>query len=99
MPSAKNQDVLCNISTVPLAKGVMLLLQNSMLDSAYRALAPESQQLKALSQLLKTVQKTIQKTVQKIAQFKQVTYVSGGDYLHQVCEAIKQNCEVLLKEH
>jgi hypothetical protein len=91
MPSSKNQDVVCNISTVPLAKGVMLLLQNSMLDSAYRALAPESQRLKALSQLLKTVQKTIQ--------FKQVTYVSGSDYLHQVCEAIKQNCEVLLKEH
>jgi hypothetical protein len=91
MPSSKNQDVVCNISTVPLAKGVMLLLQNSMLDSAYRALAPESQRLKALFQLLKTVQKTIQ--------FKQVTYVSGSDYLHQVCEAIKQNCEVLLKEH
>jgi hypothetical protein len=91
MPSSKNQDVVCNISTVPLAKGVMLLLQNSMLDSAYRALAPESQRLKALFQLLKTVQKTIQ--------FKQVTYVSGSDYLHQVCEAIKQDCEVLLKEH
>jgi hypothetical protein len=26
-------------------------------------------------------------------QFKQVTYVSGSDYLHQVCEAIKQDCE------
>jgi hypothetical protein len=95
MPSAKKQDVVCNISTVPLAKAAMLLLQNSMLDSAYRALAPESQRLKALSQLLKTVQKTIQKTIQ----FKQVTYVSGSDYLHQVCEAIKQDCEVLLKEH
>jgi hypothetical protein len=55
IPSSKNQDVLCNISTVPLAKGVMLLLQNSMLDGAYRALALESQRIKALSQLLKRV--------------------------------------------
>jgi hypothetical protein len=82
-----------------LAKAAMLLLQSSMLSSAYRALATESQQLKVLSQLLKTVQKTIQKIIQKIVQFKQVTYVSGSDYLHQVCEAIKRDCEVLLKEH
>jgi hypothetical protein len=60
-----------------------------MLSSAYRVLALESQRIKALSQLLKIVQKTVQ--------FKQVTYVSGGDYLHQVCEATKQDCEVLFK--
>jgi hypothetical protein len=83
MLSAKKQGAKCNISTVPLAKAMILLLQNSILGSAYRALSLESQRLKALSQLLQTVQ------------FKQVTYVSGSDYLHQVCEAIKQDCEVL----
>jgi hypothetical protein len=55
MPSTKKQDVLCNISTAPLAKAAILLLQNSMLSSAYRVLALESQRIKALSQLLKRV--------------------------------------------
>jgi hypothetical protein len=82
-PSAKKQDIVCNISSVPLAKAMILLLQNSILGSAYRALSLESQRLKALSHLLQTVQ------------FKQVNYVSGSDYLHQVCEAIKQDCERL----
>jgi hypothetical protein len=84
MPSAEKQGAfICNISSVSLAKALILLLQNSILGDAYRALTIESQRLKALSQMLQTVQ------------FKQVTYVSGSDYLHQVCEAIKQDCEVL----
>jgi hypothetical protein len=84
MPSAEKQGTfICNISSVSLAKALILLLQNSILGDAYRALSIESQRLKALSQMLQTVQ------------FKQVNYVSGSDYLHQVCEAIKQDCEVL----
>ena len=81
MPSMPGYNAF--ISTVPLAKAIILLLQNSILGSAYRALSLESQRLKGLSQLLQTVQ------------FKQVTYISGSEYLHQVCEAIKQDCEVL----
>jgi hypothetical protein len=59
-----------------------------MLGIACRILALESQQLKGFQ---------LSKTVQKIVQFKQITHVSGGDYLHQVCEATKQDCEVLFK--
>jgi hypothetical protein len=55
MPRAKKQGVLCNISTVSLAKAAILLLQNSMLSSACWALTLECQRLKTLSQLLKTV--------------------------------------------
>jgi hypothetical protein len=42
-----------------LGKSGNIILQDSMLGSAYRVLALESQRLKGLSQLLKTVQKTI----------------------------------------
>lgn len=84
VPSAQGQHGwVCDISTVSFAKALILLIQNSILGSAYRALALESQRIQGLSQLLQTVE------------FKQVTYVSGSEHLHQVCEAIKQDCEVL----
>jgi hypothetical protein len=81
MPIHGEQDAgVCHITAVPAAKALMLLLQNSILGSAYRALNMEQGRLKALADLLQTVQ------------CKQVTYPSGGEYLDTISQAIKEDC-------
>jgi hypothetical protein len=85
--TGESMSLICKISVVPLAKALILLLQNSILGSAYRVLELENQRLTALSELLQTVK------------FKQVSYVNGSDYLHHVCEAIKQDCVMLQEEY
>jgi hypothetical protein len=72
---------VCHISPVPAAKALILLLQNSILGGAYRALNIEARRLSALAVLLQTVQ------------FKQVTYLSGSEHLEKISMAIKEDCK------
>ena len=69
----------CKITKVQPAEAVMILLQNSILGSAYKALAMEKSRLIALSNLLKNVH------------FKKISYSSGKSNLLNVCKAIKKD--------
>ena len=76
-----NSSGIWDIRPVPAARALMLLLQNSILGDAYRALNIEGPRIKALALLLQTVQ------------FKQVSYLSGSEHLQSISKAIRQDCQ------
>jgi hypothetical protein len=67
---------VCNITTLSSAEAVILLIQNSILGSAYKALSLEQQRFIKLTQLVKNVS------------IKKITYLSGKQYLNTVQEII-----------
>jgi hypothetical protein len=70
---------ICEIVPIATAQAIIVLLQNSILGSCYRALNLENSRLKALSKLLTTVT------------FKQINYVSGKEHLGAVGKLIKND--------
>lgn len=81
---------VCNITTLTSAHAVILLLQNSILGSAYSVLDLEVDRVKSLTKLIKNVS------------FKKITYVSGKQNLVCVkCELIKglNNNDVILTKN
>jgi hypothetical protein len=75
---AKNN---CEIKTVKGSRALILLLQNSILGDAYRALGVEQSRIAALSKLLDKI--TI----------KEVTYCNGSDNLNIVRDNILNDLE------
>lgn len=69
----------CEIVPITAAKAVMILLQNSILGSCYRALGVEIDRIKALTVLLDSVS------------FKQINYSSGKSHLYRLGEMIKDD--------
>jgi len=67
-----NNEECCKITTLSSARAVILLLQNSILGSAYSALNIEQQRMEALSALVANIR------------FKEITYHSGMDNLANV---------------
>lgn len=67
---------VCNITTLSSAEAVILLIQNSILGSAYKTLSLEQQRFIKLTQLVKNVS------------IKKITYLSGKQYLNTVQEII-----------
>lgn len=67
---------VCNITTLSSAEAVILLIQNSILGSAYKALSLEQKRFIKLTQLVKNVS------------IKKITYLSGKQYLNTVQEII-----------
>lgn len=80
LPKEENSNTpVCEIVPIATAKAIIILLQNSILGSCYRALGLEKSRVKALSKLL-----------EKIA-FKQINYVSGKEHLSEVGKLIKND--------
>ncbi len=80
----KNNDEtsnVCNITTLSLAEAVILLIQNSILGSAYKALSLEQQRFFKLTELVKNVK------------IKKITYLSGKQYLAEVRQTIINDLE------
>lgn len=72
----------CNITPLSSAQAVMLLIQNSIMGSAYKALNIEKQRVKAISELVSGIH------------FKQVSYVSGEQYLPEIEKEIIKDLEI-----
>jgi predicted ATPase len=69
----------CKITDIPASEALILLLQNSILGSAYKALGKEQTRVILLAKLLNKIQ------------FKQISFSSGKDNLRYVCEKIKED--------
>jgi hypothetical protein len=67
---------VCNITTLPSAEAVILLIQNSILGSAYKALLLEQHRFIKLTELVQNLS------------VKRITYFSGKQYLSTVREVI-----------
>ncbi|WP_426357597.1 hypothetical protein ACPUVO_14200 [Pseudocolwellia sp. HL-MZ19] len=76
----KNSNV-CNITTLPAAEAVILLIQNSILGSAYKALLLEQKRFFKLTELVGNVK------------VKKITYLSGKQYLPNVKQVIINDLE------
>lgn len=74
-----NRVPIVEIVPIATAQAIIVLLQNSILGSCYRALNLEKSRVKALSELLTTVT------------FKQINYLSGKEHLAAVSEMIKSD--------
>ncbi|WP_057832343.1 hypothetical protein [Colwellia sp. TT2012] len=74
-----DKEAFCTISDIPAAQAVIILLQNSILGSAYSALGIEGKRVVALAKLLNNIN------------FKQLSYSSGKKNLFNVAEKIKQD--------
>ncbi|WP_016955322.1 hypothetical protein [Catenovulum agarivorans] len=70
---------LCHIEVVSSARALILLLQNSMLASAYKNLGIEQQRLNLLAELLKSVK------------FKCINYASGLQHLDDISQYIRED--------
>jgi len=80
LPNTQNSNVpLCEIVPIATAQALIVLLQNSILGSCYRALNLEKSRVAALSKLLSKVT------------FKQINYLSGKEHLAAVSEMIKND--------
>ncbi|MDO7086727.1 hypothetical protein WNY51_04665 [Pseudocolwellia sp. AS88] len=80
----KNNDNIsnvCNITTISSAEAVILLIQNSILGSAYKALSLEQQRFFKLTELVKNLK------------VKKITYLSGKQYLSEVRQTIINDLE------
>ncbi|MBL0709656.1 MAG: hypothetical protein JJV99_01370 [Colwellia sp.] len=75
---------ICEIKPIKTAQAIIILLQNSILGSCYRALNLEKSRIKALSELLDKIS------------FKQINYISGKEYLTDVGELIKHDIKEAL---
>jgi len=71
----------CEIKTVKGSEALILLLQNSILGDAYRALGIEQSRMAALSRVIANIK------------IKQVTYLGGSDNLHIVRNRIVNDLE------
>ena len=67
---------VCNITTLSSAEAVILLIQNSILGSAYKALSIEQIRFLKLAELVKNVR------------VKKITYLSGKEYLNEIKQAL-----------
>jgi len=76
-----NNAPICEIVPIATAQAIIILLQNSILGSCYRALNLEESRLNALSKLLENVS------------FKQINYVSGKEHLSDVGKLIKSDLQ------
>ncbi|MBL4763833.1 MAG: hypothetical protein JKX67_00910 [Colwellia sp.] len=74
-----DKEAFCTISDIPAAQAVIILLQNSILGSAYSALKIEGKRVVALAKLLNNIK------------FKLLSYSSGKKNLFNVAEKIKQD--------
>jgi hypothetical protein len=72
-------NTVCNIESIKASDAIMLLIQNSILGSAYQALGLEKQRVMFFASLFKNIN------------FKQINYLSGFEHLPQVQAAIKQD--------
>lgn len=80
LPNKQNSNTpLCEIVPIATAQALIVLLQNSILGSCYRALNLEKSRVEALSKLLTKVT------------FKQINYQSGKEHLAAVSEMIKSD--------
>ncbi len=80
LPENKNKNVPnCEIVPIAQAKALIILLQNSILGSGYRALQLEKARVEALSKMLENIS------------FKQINYVSGKEHLNEVGKLIKSD--------
>jgi hypothetical protein len=71
----------CEIKAVKGSEALILLMQNSILGDAYRALGIEQSRMAALSRVIANIN------------IKQVTYLGGSDNLHIVRNSIVDNLE------
>jgi hypothetical protein len=71
----------CEIKAVKGSEALILLLQNSILGDAYRALGLEQSRMAALSKVIANIK------------IKQVTYLGGSDNLHIVRNSIVNDLE------
>lgn len=70
---------VCEIVPIATAQAIIVLLQNSILGSCYRALNLEKSRVKSLSKLLENIS------------FKQINYSSGKQHLTEVGKLIKSD--------
>lgn len=75
----ENNTAICEIVPIATAQAIIVLIQNSILGSCYRALNLETARVKAFSKLLENVT------------FKQINYISGTEHLNEVGKLIKQD--------